>query len=107
MSMFGKIVQFLLNDALVKTLANSKTFQRFALKTDAMAKNAKTASADAMGKVEVMAKDKIKEQVSKVQTAKPSDDFNFHAFLKDFTEEISGKDISKPKSKAKIKAKRK
>ena len=105
MSLFGKIVSFILNDALVKTLANSKTFQRFALKTDAMAKSAKVAGTDAVAKAEQVAKDKIKEQVSKVENAKPSDEgFSFYAFVQEFKTEMASKAPAKLNTRTKAQA---
>jgi hypothetical protein len=98
MSIFARVVSYLLNDALVKTLANSKTFQRFALKTDALAKQARTQGTEAAE----VAQQKLKEQVSKVKNAPPAEEgqFNFHAFLKEFGEEVTGKSSSAmPKKK--------
>ncbi len=88
--LFGKVVSFIMNDALVKTLANSKIFQRFAVKTDAMAKEAKVAGVKAAQKAESVAKQTVNEHMSKVKTAEASKEFSIHSILKEFSEEVSG-----------------
>jgi hypothetical protein len=107
MSFFGRIVSFILNDALVKGLANSKAFQSFALKTDAMAQAAKKSAGEAATIAEQQAKKRMQEQIHKVNTAKSTDEFNIHAFIKEFSQEISGKapeTIAKPKKLKKPKS---
>jgi hypothetical protein len=42
MSFFSRVVSYVFNELLVEGLANSKTFQRFAVRTDAALKEAKT-----------------------------------------------------------------
>lgn len=43
--LFGKMIAHFLNEVIVKALANSKTFQRFALKTDTYIQSKKAAAA--------------------------------------------------------------
>jgi hypothetical protein len=86
--LFGKLVAHFLNEVIVKTLANSRAFQRFALKTDTFIQTKKTAAA-------VIKDDALKKshEAIKQSAADKSLEFggiDFGKFLHEFKEEING-----------------
>ena len=60
---FGKVMSWIVNEAVVKALANNKTFQRFALKTDTFARQN-------IAKVEDTLKTTLKQGESVASTGK-------------------------------------
>jgi hypothetical protein len=87
--LFGKLVAHFMNEVIVKTLANSRWFQRFALRTDTFIQNKKTAAT-------VLKDDALKKGSEKL-TASAADKslefggIDFGKFIHEFKEEIGGK----------------
>ncbi len=86
MSFIGKLVSYFVNEIVVRTLANNKSFQRFAVKTDTFIKE-KQSTATAVGE-EIVNKAKSKgDEVLKTHGSKVNDavaaksGFNFAAFV--------------------------
>ena len=102
MSFFMRIVQFFVNDALVKGLAKSKTFQQFALKTDTLRQNMVN------GKIMQESTKEFTQQMKAAAAANKTKEngFSFAQFWIEFTEEIGiGEDDGKGKEKSSVKKK--
>mmetsp|Transcript_14832 Transcript_14832/g.48586 ORF Transcript_14832/g.48586 Transcript_14832/m.48586 type:complete len:155 (+) Transcript_14832:74-538(+) len=56
MSFFQRIIAYVANELLVERLANSRTFQAFAITTDKALKDLKTKAAEAVGEAESAAR---------------------------------------------------
>ena len=79
-----RIVQFFINDALVKGLAKSKTFQQFALKTDTLRQNMVNGKI-----VQDGTKDFTQKMKAAAATNKGNENaFSFAQFWVEFTEEV-------------------
>lgn len=100
MSFLGRIMHYILGEVLVKSLANSKTFQRFAVKTDAIITKNKAKIAEHSDKIAEQAKMKADAILSEAKkgnagaVAEPQS--GLAKFWSDFTNEIKG-DVAKLK----------
>jgi di/tripeptidase len=98
MSFIGKIVGYFVNEIVVKVLANNKTFQRFAVKTD---HHIKTSAEKAKGVSEVIvtkAKTTAEKKINDV-AQKDTEGFNFGLFVKNLAAQA---DQNKAKSVKKV-----
>ena len=99
MNFVARIVEFLVSDALVKKLANSKNFQKFALKTHTMSKDLGKNLAEGTE----VAKKTIQEQAKVVNKNNTNEGFSVSTFLAEFTNEIMGEEEkNKPKKTKQI-----
>ena len=107
MSFIGKLISHFLNEIIVRTLANSKSFQRFAVKTDSVIKtqqtNAKVVSEELLNKAKVTGDEILKTHGSKLNEAvKEKSGFNLALFLTHLKDEFGKgqkKTISAPTNK--------
>eukprot|EP00873_Tetraselmis_striata_P037185 jgi/Tetstr1/457449/TSEL_044033.t1 len=61
MSFFGRVINYVANELLVNTLANSRTFQQFAIKSDMAMKEMAAKSAEHSSKITTTASSKVSE----------------------------------------------
>lgn len=81
MSFIGKIVGYFVNEIVVKVLANNKSFQRFAVKTDHHIKSGKE-KAKGMGEhIVTTAKTTAEKKINDAAQAQ-TEGFNFGLFVK-------------------------
>lgn len=87
--LFGKLVAHFLNEVIVKTLANSRTFQRFALRTDTFIQTQKTTAAQLKDQAVKNAREKV---TAKAETGGlEAGGIDWGKFFIEFRDEISGK----------------
>ena len=95
----GKIFSYFANEILIKTLAENRSFQRFALKIDSFL-TTKQATLKEVGKEYVKAGENVfREGAEKVQaTATEKTGFDFMKFAKAFKDEVA-KDMAELQNK--------
>ena len=107
MSFIGKLISHFLNEIIVRTLANNKSFQRFAVKTDSVIKtqqtNAKVVGEEIVNKAKVTGDELLKTHGSKLnEVVKEKAGFNVAVFVSHLKDEFikdKKKSISAPSNK--------
>jgi hypothetical protein len=83
--LFGRVISMIFDKLLVETLANSKTFQRFALRIDANITKSKAKTQELLKEGEVL----LKQNAGKLtEKATEKSGFDFATFVKTFQEEL-------------------
>ena len=105
MSFIGKLIGYFVNELIVKTLANSKGFQRFAVRSDNFVQAKKKVVRDVGEEVIIKAKnsseDIIKDKGNKISdVVADKSGFNLGVFFKHLKEEMS-KNAKEPPKKSK------
>jgi hypothetical protein len=99
----GKLFTWFANDVIVKVLSNNRTFQRFAVKTDAHIKNQQRVITEVGEKYAKSGQEVLKTQAETLKAkakAVESSESEFGKFLKEFKSEISDK-FNDPNKKTK------
>lgn len=94
MSFIGKLVGYFVNELIVKTLANSKSFQRFAVRSDSFIKDkkhvAKAVSQEVIVKAKSTSDTIIKEKGGKInEVVADKSGFDLGVFLSHMKEEMA------------------
>ena len=97
--LFSKIIGYFLNEVIVKTLANSKSFQRFALKMDSFITTKKTAVSNIADEAVKKGAEVIKDKAPLKEGNFVVGGIDFGAFVKEFKAEISGNTNKAPPGK--------
>jgi len=99
MSFIGKIVGYFVNEIVVKVLANNKSFQRFAVKTDHHIKNSAQKAKDVSERVATTAKTTAEKKINDAAQAE-KEGFNFGLFVKNLAAHAEQTKASKPAKKS-------
>ena len=104
MSFIGKLVGYFMNELIVKTLANSKSFQRFAIRSDSFIKDkkqvAKTVSEEVIIKAKSTSDTIIKEKGGHINNVvADKSGFDLGVFLSHMKDEMVENQKAKPVEK--------